>query len=441
MGYQSIQIIIFYVVVLFLLNRISYKYSIFAAVIVSWWFLWNFISSTSITNLFVIGQKTQNLYYIFFSGLVLGAIIWKLLRSRSSFEYLFIIPKYRLKYIVRAVFLFYVLVIVPITIYFLARGLYLMSTEFTVREYRSEVFGLWTGSSKLFHNSKMISIFYFWIVNPFQVASVFLGVSFRNIGNDNRLFYVAILLLFFDAIILAGRFALHSLISVFLITLLLDLFSSHSREFFYRKNKYLFLFIGFILFFLMVFTMLRDNSGLSGFVDSLKLYIFIYHTESFSILDHELLNPSSIIHDLTYGKSFFGGVLKYPILLMNQLGFNIISEESRIGGYLHKNFAIGINEDGSLIQLNAFGSIFFSMYRDGREFFIFLCGIFYGYNLLFFSQRFYSRSVLGVSLLVSMLFIGIYGIFQPYIDGAILPSLLISSIILIVLNFYYKRIV
>ncbi|WP_156827626.1 oligosaccharide repeat unit polymerase [Leptospira wolbachii] len=316
-----------------------------------------------------------------------------------------------------------------------------MSTEFTVREYRSEVFGLWTGSSKLFHNSKMISIFYFWIVNPFQVASVFLGVSFRNIGNDNRLFYVAILLLFFDAIILAGRFALHSLISVFLITLLLDLFSSHSREFFYRKNKYLFLFIGFILFFLMVFTMLRDNSGLSGFVDSLKLYIFIYHTESFSILDHELLNPSSIIHDLTYGKSFFGGVLKYPILLMNQLGFNIISEESRIGGYLHKNFAIGINEDGSLIQLNAFGSIFFSMYRDGREFFIFLCGIFYGYNLLFFSQRFYSRSVLGVSLLVSMLFIGIYGIFQPYIDGAILPSLLISSIILIVLNFYYKRIV
>jgi oligosaccharide repeat unit polymerase len=419
------QILLFWIFSSFLLYLILKKYSIFLVLILTWWCFWSFINSLDITGLFTIRQSTQNLYFLFFIGLLLGSILFRLKQKRVKLKNIIYIPRFKHKILNQNIFKFYLICITPIVFYFFIRALYLMNTKFTMHEYRSDVFGLLTGTSTLFYHSGLISLFYFWIINPFQNAAIFIGISSKFYIKNNKVFILSILLLLMDAIIVAGRFALHFILTIIFIVLVFELLNSQTIVKFFKKIRNYF-FVVLLVFMITIFlTFIRESITIQSFYSSLKLYILIYHSESFTILDREILNQNSIIHDLTYGKSFFGGILKYPIYFLNFFGFNIISEESKIGSYLHKSIFIGYFQDHSQIYLNAFGSIFFNMYRDGREYFIFGCGILYGYLVSFFSLAFQSRNPFKISILVALIFIGIYGIFQPYIDGAILPSMVL----------------
>jgi oligosaccharide repeat unit polymerase len=419
------QILLFWFISSILLHLILKKYSIFSVLILTWWCFWSFINSLDITGLFSIRQSTQNLYFLFFIGLLLGSFSYGLKQNRVKLKNIIYIPRFKYKVLNRNIFIFYLTCITPIVFYFFIRALYLMNTEFTMHEYRSDVFGLLTGTSTLFHHSRLISLLYFWIINPFQYSAIFLGISSKFYLKNNNLFILSMVLLMMDAIILAGRFALHFMLTIILVVLILDFLNSGSFKKFIYKNRFFIILIPLVMLVTILLTYIRDPFSIDSFFSSLKLYILIYHSESFTIFDRELLNQNSIVHDLTYGKSFFGGILKYPILLLNYFGMNIVSEETRIGSYLHKNIFIGYFNDRTPITLNAFGSVFFCMYRDGREYFIFGCGILYGYLVANFSTAFSSINPLKLAFLVSLIFIGIYGIFQPYIDGAILPSIVL----------------
>lgn len=424
------QILLFWFCSSIVLYLILKKYSIFLVLILTWWCFWSFINSLDITGLFSIRQSTQNLYFLFFIGLLLGSILFRLKQKRVKLKNIIYIPRFKFKMLNQNIFKFYLICITPIVFYFFIRALYLMNTKFTMHEYRNDVFGLLTGTSTLFYHSGLISLLYFWIINPFQNAAIFIGISSKFYIKSNKVFILSILLLLMDAIIVAGRFALHFILTIIFIVLIFELLNSQTIVKFFKKIRNYF-FVVLLVFMITVFiTFIRESITIQSFYSSLKLYILIYHSESFTILDREILNQNSIIHELTYGKSFFGGILKYPILFLNYFGMNLVSEESRIGAYLHKGIFIGYYDNKAPIYLNAFGSIFFNMYRDGREYFIFGCGILYGYLVANFSKAFSSRNPLKVALLVSLIFIGIYGIFQPYIDGAILPSIVLIYLFL-----------
>jgi hypothetical protein len=59
-------------------------------------------------------------------------------------------------------------------------------------------------------------------------------------------------------------------------------------------------------------------------------------------------NPNSILFDKTLGSSFLGGFLNLPRYIFNHiLGITWIGDTDIIGGYLHQNFRVGIDEKGN----------------------------------------------------------------------------------------------
>ncbi len=435
----SLQILVFWFVTVAIHIYLNRKKSIFIIFLLSWWFFWNYINSLGITGLFTLSQNTQNLYFLFFGSSIVGAFLFSLLPRYR------LIPKTFRRYSIainrhRRVILFFLgCFVFPIVFFFFLRALYLITTRFTLVEYRSEVFGLNTGSSLLFFNSKLISLFYFWVINPLQYMMIFFGVVRRVLFKENSLVILTFITLVMDAVVMAGRFSFHFLLFLALLIYSFEFILSKNTKTLLRNTIYLASIFILLLLFALIVTFIRDSSNLSGLSKIFNLYVLTYHTESFTILSQELNNPNSIVHDFTIWKSFWGGLLKYPIFLLNYFGMNLVSEESIIGGYLHQSILVGYTEGNKPIELNAFGSIFFNIYRDGKQFGMVVYGLLFGFCSILLAEGFYRKNSVYIVLLTAWCYIWVYGIFQPYIDGAILPAILGSFLVAMTLNLYRGR--
>lgn len=430
------QILIFWFLCLAIHIFINGKKSIFIIFLLSWWFFWNFINSLGITGLFTLSQNTQNLYFLFFGSSVMGAFLFSLLPRNKMIpkafqEYSIAINRHR-----RLIFIFLGCFVFPIVFFFFLRALYLIHTRFSLVEYRSEVFGLNTGTSLLFFNSKLISLFYFWVINPLQYMMIFFGVVRRVLFKENSLVVLTFITLVMDAVVMAGRFSFHFLLFLAILIYSFEFIQSKNTKTLLNNTIYLATIFILLITGALIVTLIRDSSNLTALSKIFNLYVLTYHTESFTILSQELNNPKSIVHDFTIWKSFWGGLLKYPIFILNYFGMNFVSEESIIGGYLHQNIVVGYTDGNKPIELNAFGSIFFNIYRDGKQYAIVVYGLFFGFFSILLTEGFFRKNSVYIVLLTAWCYIWVYGIFQPYIDGAILPAILGSFLIAIVLNFY-----
>lgn len=434
----SLQILFFWLVSVSIHVYLNSKKSVFIIFLLSWWFFWNFINSLGITGLFTLSQNTQNLYFLFFGSSIVGAFLFSLLPKdkwipRIFKKYSIAINVYR-----RTILIFFSCFVFPIVFFFFVRALYLISTKYTLVEYRSEVFGLNTGSSLLFFNSKLISLFYFWIINPLQYMMIFFGVVRRVIFRENSLIVLTFITLVLDAVVMAGRFSFHFLLFLALLVYSFEYINSKNTKTLVKNTIYLASIFILLLVCALIVTFMRDSSNLSALSKIFNLYVLTYHTESFTILSQELKNPNSIIHDFTIYKSFWGGLLKYPIFLLNYFGMNLVSDESIIGGYLHQNIVVGYTERNKAIEFNAFGSIFFNIYRDGKQYGMVVYGILFGFCSILFTEGFYRKNSLYIILLTAWCYIWVYGIFQPFIDGAILPSIFGALLFAKLLSWFRK---
>jgi oligosaccharide repeat unit polymerase len=431
------EVLFFYVFLTFIIYFYT-KVNIFAILILIWWGFWNFLATLSLTGLFIPSKLTQNVYFIFFSCFSLGIILVEFIKHKKFFKVksLFLNKKNSIMKVENFLSKLIIFFILPLLIYFSIRAIYIMNFEIIyIGEYRRDVFGLITGTSKLFHNSIFISFFYSEVIYPIIFLSLFWSLSIFLIFKRKELLILSFILIILDSIMMAGRFGYHYIAMSFVII------------FIYRVNKkgifkilishyYLFL-IGFLLL-ILTFKIgeFRGNLGISTFINT---FIIDYHTESFSILDSEIKNMNSIIHHTTYGLSLFAGIEKYFVRIFNFLGFDFISQANQIGAYLHSYRIVGETNLGDPIYYNAFGSIFFSIYRDGGYLYSAIIGFIYGLLIRIYSQSIMSFNVYHLSILIALLYIGIYGIFQPVTSGAMLPAIFLIPISYYFFSFFKNK--
>jgi len=117
-----------------------------------------------------------------------------------------------------------------------------------------------------------------------------------------------------------------------------------------------------------------DVSG-GDVMGGLQRYFFGYHLVGFSFYDHHYLDPNSILHTHSFGRSSLGflEMVLEKILKPFSTGFQAASSEN--AEFTNSAIDIGASE---LKEFNAFGTIVFTLYRDFNLVGIFLGSFFYG---------------------------------------------------------------
>lgn len=386
-----------------------------------WWIFWDILAIITISGFFPPGFKTQSVILLFFLGLYLGIKF----KNQIFIKPFVKLSNWKKNEIALESFLFKVILLfmTPVLSFFLIRTLYLLNTKFSQVEYRAEVFGLITGSSELFFNNNLLSFLYWNTMEPLLWTTLIIGCLYSIKYQKNRILIVSFAFFIMHSISTVGRFGFHYCI--------LTIFTLVMIKFIIKRinlNKRIFLtIISSIIILIILILVIRPGNSIQYFIDT---YLIGYHTLSFSLLDHELNNPKSIIFDRTLGSSFWTGILNIPSYIATRLGFGWIHEGDIIGTYLHENKLLGFNLNGIPFYHNAFGTIFFSMYRDGGLLGILIYGLFFGYIFALTSKglRNYNLNYLLISL--TLYYILIYGIFQPFTMGPILPAFILSLILI-----------
>ncbi|PJZ45494.1 O-antigen polymerase [Leptospira brenneri] len=405
--------------------------SIALIIILVWWGLWNVLSYCSISGLYTISFYTQCIYFLFFLFIVLAFFMYNFLFGKPSKKNTNVKKNRDFYNVLLWISICFVL---PVQIFFASRTIYILSFVMSPGMYRNDVFGFVSGSPTIFFHSNQLALLHALIIGPFQYIYLFAGISFSVLRKKNALLLVGVSLVILDSLIMFGRFGYHYLIIAVILGLV---FVTYFNGFAKLRSNLLKAFVPIFILLLLTFwiTLYR---GSRSFLDIINMYVVTYHTESFSIFDTELKNPGSILHQYSYGLSMLGGIERYWVLFLNKFGFMFVSQTDIVGGYLHRDFNIGIDRFSNPIFLNAFGSIFFTMFRDGGILGIVAFGIFFGMILAFYSDSLKQRDPYGFSILLGLIFLLIYGIFQPTTLGPMLPALLFLFLVNFIVKLYNK---
>ncbi len=398
------------------------KKSLVIVVILVWWYFWLALSEFSLTGLFPPSDYAKLLYLVFFFFLTSFAVLFN---SKKIYRYFSIDAETFLKKEVlnkeSLFFKFQIFLLFPLFVFFCIRGLYLLLYVYEINFYRSEVYGLNTGSSALFFNSHVISSIYELLAGPLLLLGLFLGFSFYIYLKRSRVLAISYILIVMDSVMSAGRFGYHYILYSLILIVLYQMFIK--KKVLSWKSLLLGAFVFLSIFLLSVSVSIKRNKSTSPISGFMERFVIDYHTNSFTIFSQELDNPESGIHKYTYGRSTFSGLEKYAAVILRSFNYKVNSQSDVIGGELMVNRVVGWNQKWEGKYYNAFGSMFYSMYRDGGVLFVILYGILFGCCLSYFSNGLVSKNPFHLSILNALSFIGIYGIFQPVTTGPILPSI------------------
>lgn len=409
------------------------KRGIFAFAIISWFLMWHLIDSFELTGLYPLSDLVNKVIFAFYVSFLLGAVSTVIInKGRKKYDFgLVQVSNFTKKYydFIKVISAYFV---IPMFLFFMCRGFYLLSTKFTISQYRSDVFGLLTGTSTLFFNSSLVTMIYTYLVLPYLFYVLFLGFAYSVRYRKFGLLFISVLLIIMDSLMMAGRFGFHYILFA---TFLISLFRINIH---YFKISSQFIFAIILIFFISTASVYyisegRAIKGQSKVGHLIEHFIIDYHTESFHILDVELNKHDSLIYDHTFGLSSISAFERYFLLVSNRLGLTSKnSEADLIGGYLHDSRKIGVDSHGQPKFYNAFASSLFVLYRDGAFFGVLLGGILFGFLVQYWSNIF-NISVFSSSLmLTSLSYLGIYSLFQCVITGPMMISFSLCIFTLIV---------
>ncbi|RHX91215.1 oligosaccharide repeat unit polymerase [Leptospira yasudae] len=393
-----------------------------------YWFFWMFLSSFSLTGLQIPTGKTYFLYILMLTSVTLGSGLFSLhtFISKRKIKPKFIsILKIANKRKEKYYFIFLCLFISPIVTFFFLKSLYIqfLTNESMPSDYRSMAFGLF-GESILF--GKNIYLYYYAsIIQPLLYASLFLGVAFLLRYKKKRILLFAFFLVAMDTLMLLGRFGFYYILIILVLILVIVIFRNPKAIFGSVAVKATLVSILLIVLFVFTLGYMRSAKRTFNFSEFVNVYIIDYHTESFSMFDHELKEESSTLHQRTYGRTSLGGIERMVTFALNRVFKTSIPAESNLlGENLHKSRLLGYTFDGKEKYYNAFGSVLFNLYKDGGIVFIIFMGILFGYLVSKYSASFISLNAYSLSMLAALFFIGIFGIFKPILSESLQMTIL-----------------
>lgn len=262
------------------------------------------------------------------------------------------------------------------------------------------------------------------LIIPSILALYLIGLKNHFYFSKNKIFKISIVLLLIDSFIMFGRLNLYYMLLMYFFSAFLT--SKYKMILVFILNKIKFRNIVIVVMFfsiLLLLTILRSVEN-SGFLMSSITSFFDYNVVGFKIFDANLLNSNSIIHIHTYGRSLLGQIDSvFSILYRFLIDNTFLPANSENAKYLDTFIDIGEKKEN---EANAFGTLFFTLYRDFGYFGIILFPFFLGFIINWFNFKFKSTNnpkyfILGIFLIYA----SVFSVYQSVFEGVFWPMYLI----------------
>jgi oligosaccharide repeat unit polymerase len=134
---------------------------------------------------------------------------------------------------------------------------------------------------------------------------------------------------------------------------------------------------GMVIVMVVFSTLLASAANRFGgdIVGGLQRYIVGYHLIGFSFYDHQYQNPNSILHLHSFGRSSLGFLDQMVQVASKMVGTNYQAASLENSAYNIDSVDIGLHE---IKEVNAFGTLLFSLYRDFHLAGVLVGGLLYG---------------------------------------------------------------
>jgi oligosaccharide repeat unit polymerase len=405
------------------------------ALLVAWWCLWLFVATLGPTGLYVPGIRTQILVLVMLSSLTAGSLVARSAldgAGSSSLEYNRNLRE-RWRWVSRAA-----LASTPVVGYYFFKALSIFYSE-GLLGYRDAVFGDPDRPSVLF-GSNYLELLYTIVLSPVIFLLLLAGVVLYLACRERGMLCVSLLLLAMDAGMRLGRFNFYYFLFFLALSSLLlfqrsrmgdDVgmaFRSSLRE---ARGAVAALMLAMMAFVAAISTVRDKDVG--NFADVIGRAAIEYHTVGFVLFDDSVNNPSSGLNrEAFYGRSLLGGLDTLAVLALRRLDNELQSVSNRNGPLMREFQVVGYDPDGIPLLYNAFYTVLYTLYQDGREFSFFLVPFLFGYFLSTRYLDWLKGGDLGTLMLLNaLLYVGFFSLFQSPVEGIIFW---ISIILLFMIN-------
>jgi len=303
-------------------------------------------------------------------------------------------------------------IIFPFSLFFFVKAImiFVQSPDILSMGYRSSVFS----DNLLFPPIPLLTVFRLLFIEPLQFVSLFLGCAIYFIYRHQKLMVLACINMIMQGIMMAGRFEFYIIVLVILTGIIYDNYFS-LLSIFKSFEIYKFgIFIG-VLVVLTIWISLQRGGTDTGLGEIANRYLIRYHTLGFTIFDLHLNDASSLLNQYdTFGRASLGHVERAIVFFLKRIDSSVVSIPHQVAIYLDERNLVGYDYLGKPIYANAFGTILYSIYLDGKVPLIIFASAVYGFclpNLTLTSLL--KSNPFTLAILFSLVYLGIFGIFQP----------------------------
>ena len=392
------------------------------SIIVLWWCFWLWLANFSLTGFFVPGGKTQLMILIMLAAVFLGS---KLAFGKDRDPGL--VAKENEQFTQNGRYLLWLnILFFPVAAFFFLRALPLLLSGSPVK-YRSAVFGSLDQPSPVFGGGYFQFLFQL-IVSPVIFFSLIAGIILFFRDRRKMLLLVSGGLVVLEAVMTLGRFNFYYILAFVVLTYVFiaqrhkagpALQEESGKKPFVRMKKLKILTLAGIMLAGLLFMSIFRGEKNAGPVATLGRVAVNYHTVGLVLFDQELESPSSRLNSrLSCGRSIIGGIDTIVVILLRRFNSDLTPIAGESGRYMDEPRQVGEDEQGGPIFGNAFYTILYSLYFDGRYLAVLLVSLIFGYGVSASYLKWLKQGSLpGLAMVILLMYAGVFSLFQSPAEG------------------------
>lgn len=427
-----------------------------------WWGGWLFIANLSLTGIYIPGVHTQSLIILMLLAYTLGALI--VVKTNNKYKKNILFDKSisininfhkQFKSILNVSYPILLIFVLP----FFVKAIYLLRTSsaLELQSYRSKIFST-SDKASILYGSSQVELFYVIFLYSLILLCLIISSIFLYVYGNRLYILLSTFLNFCKSVMTLGRFELYFIFFFLVIlgflfnkkisdqlnsTLALLRIKSRAGK---RLLFYLLFILAIILLSVTIISVVRISSkgSKASYYEVFYDFIIWYHTCGFVLLDKQLEDPYSILsQNMTYGLSTFSSLERILFLIITRFDkdfsgiFPLIGGKEQLVLYLHE-FMNDFQKIGSAPDryANAFYTMVYDFYIDGREIGVFIFSFILGYiTSLFYQDWIKNNNLYSLSWLLLFLYISLMSIFQSQFSS--IPTWGFMLLLLLIQNYKY----
>ena len=387
-----------------------------------WWGGWLFIANFSLTGIYIPGWRTQSLVILMLLSYTLGALVYskrikykKYINFHSS--YLIFQKKFKL-----LLDLGYPILFVAIFPFFI-KAINIFRTLGT-SGYRRAAFGV-GGQESILYGHKYIAFLYLHVIPGILFMFTIISVIVMYSQGKKRYFAFSLIVNSFQAVMMLGRFAIYLPIFLLIITefCFSGQFTNKAIDFLKEvkiksTKKYIVFFILLLVFIISIISSIRLQGSNHNILEIIWDFLIRYHTIGFALLNSEIENKYSFLNQqITYGTASLSGIgFFWDLIYKTVFDDRMVSILPELRENLDKFVEVGkggVGLDGNIQLGNAFYTMIYFFYIDGREFGVFILSFILGYlTSCFYTNWIKTNNLYSLAYLLILLYGTLMSIFN-----------------------------